>query len=159
MRRQALGTQRLGRYNLVEDEEVLDSPRDWVAEHTRRYVETDGADGYLWKGVPTLLLITRGRRSGKLRRTALIYGQHGDRYLVVASKGGADQHPSWYLNLVANPEVRVHVGADKFTARARTASADERPLLWQKMVGVWPAYDQYQVSTTREIPVVIIERA
>jgi deazaflavin-dependent oxidoreductase (nitroreductase family) len=108
--------------------------------------------------VQTLLLTVRGRKSGKLRRTALIYGQDGDRYIVVASKGGAPEHPEWYLNLVANPEVQLQVGADKFTAKARTATAEEKPALWRLMTSVWPDYDSYQKKTEREIPVVILER-
>ena len=142
-----------------EAEEVLDSAVGWVAEHTRRYVETNGEDGHLWRGVPTLLLTTRGRRSGKLRRTALIYGHDGDRYLVVASKGGAARHPDWYLNLVADPSVRVQVGPDKFAARATTARPEEKARLWRVMTKIWPAYDEYQTRTRREIPVVILERA
>ena len=142
-----------------EAEEVLDSAVGWVAEHTRRYVETNGEDGHLWRGVPTLLLTTRGRRSGKLRRTALIYGQDGDRYLVVASKGGAARHPDWYLNLVADPNVRVQVGPDKFAARATTARPEEKARLWRVMTKIWPTYDEYQTRTRREIPVVVIERA
>jgi deazaflavin-dependent oxidoreductase (nitroreductase family) len=90
---------------------------------------------------------------------ALIYGQHGDDYLVVASKGGADKHPSWYLNLADNPEVRVQVRGDKFDARARTATAEEKPELWRTMVGEWPPYDEYQAKTEREIPVVVLERS
>src|SRR5437762_5051273 len=95
-------------------EEIFDSPSGWVAGHIRRYVETDGEDGHRWRGVNTLLLTTRGRKSGKLRRTALIYGRDADRYLVVASQGGAEWNPNWYLNLAANPEVRLQVGAEKF---------------------------------------------
>ena len=142
-----------------EAEEVLDSAVGWVAEHTRRYIETNGEDGHLWRGVPTLLLTTRGRRSGKLRRTALIYGQDGDRYLVVASKGGAARHPDWYLNLVADPSVGVQVGPDKFAARATTAPPEEKARLWRVMASIWPAYDEYQTRTRREIPVVVLERA
>jgi deazaflavin-dependent oxidoreductase (nitroreductase family) len=140
-------------------EEILDSPSGWVNRHVRRYVETDGRSGHRWHGVQTLLLTTRGRRSGRLRRTALIYGRDGDRYLVVASKGGAGTHPLWYLNLTANPEVQVQVGAEKFTARARTAGPEEKPRLWRLMAEIWPDYDRYQQRTSREIPVVILERA
>lgn len=139
-------------------EEVLDSTSGWVAEHIRSYVESDGERGHEWNGVPTLLLTTRGRRSGKLRRTALIYGRDGDRYVVVASQGGAPTHPAWYLNLTAEPAVEVQVGAERFTARARTATSEEKPRLWQTMVGVWPAYDDYQGKTDRDIPVVLLER-
>ena len=141
------------------DEQVLDSPQGWVARHIRRYLDSDGADGHEWRpGVYTLLLTTRGRRSGRLRRTALIYGRDGDRYLVVASKGGARTHPLWYLNLTADPEVQVQVGAEKFTARACTAGAEEQPRLWRLMAEIWPDYDHYQRRTSREIPVVILER-
>jgi deazaflavin-dependent oxidoreductase (nitroreductase family) len=137
--------------------EVHDSPTDWVAKHIRSYVETGGRDGHLWRGVPTLLLTTRGRRSGLLRRTALIYGRDGDNHLVVASSGGAPRHPAWYLNLAAEPEVEVQVGADTFRARARTATAEERPALWRTMASIFPMYDQYQAKTDREIPLVILE--
>ena len=108
-------------------DEVHDSPTGWVARHIRRYVETDGRKGHRWSGVNTLLLTTRGRTSGKLRRTALIYDRDGNRHLVVASNGGAREHPSWYLNLAANPEVGVQVGAETCTAHARTAGAEEKP--------------------------------
>ena len=144
---------------MAGEEEVLDSPTRWVARHVRRYVETDGRSGHRWNGRNTLLLTTRGRRSGKLRRTALIYGQDGDRYLVVASNGGARNHPFWYLNLSAQPEVQVQVGAERFAARARTAGADERPRLWRLMAEIWPDYERYQKRTGREILVVVLERA
>jgi deazaflavin-dependent oxidoreductase (nitroreductase family) len=125
----------------------------------RRYLETDGEDGHIWEGVPTLLLTTTGRRSGKPYTTPLIYGEEGGRYLVVASRGGAPEHPQWYRNLVAQPEVGVQIRAERFRARARTASAEEKPALWKLMTGIWPAYDEYQQRTTRDIPVVILERA
>jgi deazaflavin-dependent oxidoreductase (nitroreductase family) len=127
-------------------------------EHVRRYVETDGAEGHNWQGTTTLLLTTTGRKSGRRRTTPLIYQKNGDDYLVVASKGGADEPPLWYLNLEADPEVGVQVLGDKFTARARTATPEEKPALWQKMAATWPAYDEYQQKTSREIPVVVLER-
>ncbi len=139
-------------------EEVADSPVGWVNQHIRGYVESDGEKGHRWRGVNTLLLTTTGRKSGKLRRTALIYGRDGDRYVVVASKGGAKNHPEWYLNLVENPEVEVQVGADKFKARARSASTEEKPELWRLMTSIWPEYDSYQARTKRDIPVVVLER-
>ncbi|MCZ7420666.1 MULTISPECIES: nitroreductase family deazaflavin-dependent oxidoreductase [unclassified Micromonospora] len=145
---------------MTTGERVLDSPTNWVAEHINRYVETDGAEGHEWRpGVFTLLLTTRGRRSGALRRTALIYGRSGDAYAVVASQGGAPQHPAWYLNLLAEPRVEVQVGADRFTARARPATPEEKARLWPVMTAVWPAYDDYQAKTDRDIPVVLLERA
>lgn len=128
-------------------------------EHVRIYQETNGEDGHMWNGVPTLLLTTTGRKSRKQFTTPLIYGQDGDRYLIVGSRGGADEHPQWYRNLVANPEIEVQVLADKFKARARTAEGDEKTRLWKTMTAVWPAYDEYQGRTKREIPLVIIEKA
>lgn len=142
---------------MMSEEGVFDSPKGWVAEHVRRYVDSNGKSGHRWGGVQALLLTTRGRRSGKLRRTALIYGRDGDRYLVVGSQGGAKKHPNWYLNLIENPDVEVQVGPDVFTARARTATKKEKPKLWKTMTAIWPDYDRYQARTERDIPVVIIE--
>ena len=143
---------------MAEKEEVVDSPTGWVNAHIRRYVETDGAKGHKWNGLDTLLLTTRGRRSGKLRRTALIYGTDGDRYVVVGSNGGARKHPSWYLNLLEHPEIEVQVGGEGFVARARAATGEERTRLWRLMASLFPQYDSYQKKTSREIPVVILER-
>ena len=100
----------------------------------------------------TLLLTTRGRRSGQLRRTALIYGRDGDRYLVVASVGGSARHPAWYLNLTEHPEVEVQVGAERFAATARTAGPEEKPRLWSLMTAIWPAYEDYQRKTSPRHP-------
>ncbi|MFI0406452.1 nitroreductase family deazaflavin-dependent oxidoreductase [Actinomadura sp. 3N508] len=127
-------------------------------EHVARYQETDGAEGHDWNGTVTLLLTTTGRRTGKERTTPLIYQLDGDAHVIVASKGGDDDHPLWYKNIQANPEVKVQVKGDKFTARARTATPEERPALWSKMTAVWPDYDEYQTKTNREIPVVVLER-
>ena len=133
-------------------------PPGWQQEHARRYIESGGRDGHIWEGVTTLLLTTTGRRSGQSRTTPLIYGRAGDRYLVVASRGGAPTHPGWYENLVAQPVVQVQVMADRFKARARTATAAEKPALWKTMTAIWPPYDEYQKRTAREIPLVILER-
>jgi deazaflavin-dependent oxidoreductase (nitroreductase family) len=127
------------------------------AEHIRRYQETGGEVGYLWNGVPTLLLTATGRKSGEPRTQALIFGRDGEDYLVVASMGGAPRHPQWYLNLVANPEVEIQVRAQRLPVTARTAqSPDERAWLWKIMAGTWPNYDAYQARTDREIPVVVL---
>ena len=141
---------------MVKQDDIFDSSVGWVAKHIREYVETDGRKGHKWYGAPTLLLTTRGRKSGLRRRTALIYGRDGDNYIVVASRGGHKQHPAWYLNLAANPDVEVQVGADKFPAHARTGTAEEKARLWPLMTSIWPAYDDYQARTDREIPVVIL---
>lgn len=140
------------------DQEPIDSASGWVKDHIRRYIETNGEEGHIWRGVTTLLLTTLGRKSGTPRRQALIYGEDGDRYVVVASKGGADEHPAWYLNLRDNPEVEVQVRADRFRARARTATPEERGRLWPQMAEIWPDYNNYQAKTSREIPLVILER-
>jgi deazaflavin-dependent oxidoreductase (nitroreductase family) len=139
------------------DGQIHDSPTGWVSQHIRSYVESDGKRGHRWHGTDTLLLTTRGRKSGKLRRTALIYGRDGDRFVVVGSKGGAADHPQWYLNLVDDPDVEIQVGPDLLAATARTATDEEKPGLWRMMAGIWPEYDRYQTRTTRQIPVVIIE--
>jgi deazaflavin-dependent oxidoreductase (nitroreductase family) len=136
-----------------------DSPVGWVNDHIRKYVDSNGADGHDWRGAPTLLLTTTGRRSGKRHRTALIYGQVGDDYVLVASRGGAPTHPAWFLNLEADPDVRLQVRDEEFAGRARVAAGDERERLWKVMAQVWPAYDDYQTKTEREIPVIVVERA
>jgi deazaflavin-dependent oxidoreductase (nitroreductase family) len=127
-------------------------------EHVDRYVETDGADGHEWQGTQTLLLTTIGRKSGEERVAPLIYGRAGDDYLIVASKGGAPEPPAWFVNLEANPDVTVQVKGDRFPARARVATADEKPAMWKTMTAEWPDYDSYQTKTDREIPVVVLER-
>jgi deazaflavin-dependent oxidoreductase (nitroreductase family) len=131
----------------------------WIKDHMQQYLETNGEDGHDWRGVPTLLLTTTGSKSGKQTTTPLIYGRDGDRLLVVGSKGGAPKHPMWYTNLAANPDVTVQVKDELYKATARTAAPDEKPKLWQTMSTIWPAYNDYQGRTQREIPVVIIERA
>jgi deazaflavin-dependent oxidoreductase (nitroreductase family) len=135
-----------------------DASHLYGAEHVRSYRETDGEVGHDWKGTQTLLLTTTGRQSGKERTTPLIYGRHGDDYLVVASHGGAEKPPSWYVNLSEHPEVDVQVGGDRFHAHARTATAEEKPEVWREMVGRWPAYAEYQRKTDREQPDAVIER-
>ena len=127
-------------------------------EHVERYEASDGAEGHEWEGTQTLLLTTAGRRSGQPRTTPLIYAPYGDAYTIVASKGGSDEPPAWYLNLSEQPEVEVQVLGDRFKARARTAGAEEKPEIWKTMVSEWPAYDEYQQRTEREIPVVVLER-
>ncbi len=135
-----------------------DSPTGWVAQHIKDYVETGGGSSEAWPyDAPTLLITTIGRKTGNPRRSALIYGKDGDNYVIVASKGGAPEAPLWYHNLVANPRVELQVGSEKFTATARTAVGDERARLWKLMAEIWPAYDDYQTKTDREIQVVVLE--
>jgi deazaflavin-dependent oxidoreductase (nitroreductase family) len=125
-------------------------------EHVRRYRETDGAEGYLWNGATALLLTTTGRKSGQERTAPLIFACDGDDYLVVASMGGAPQHPQWYLNLQAEPRARVQVKGDHLDVVARTASDAEKPRLWGIVTEQWPNYDVYQSRTERDIPVVVL---
>ena len=129
-------------------------------EHVKVYLETDGDVGHEWRnGTSTLILTTKGRKSGEERLNALIYGMAGDNPVIVASKGGNPDHPAWYLNLREDPHVQVQIRGEKFDAVARDATPEERPELWRQMAQEWPAYDDYQKKTDREIPVVILERA
>jgi len=127
-------------------------------EHVQKYRETDGEVGYLWNGAPCLLLTTTGRKSGEPRTVPLIFGPDGDDCILVASKGGAPDHPLWYKNLDANPTVQVQVKGDKYTATARTLEGEERDRAWGIATSVWPNYDEYVTRTTRVIPVVVLER-
>jgi deazaflavin-dependent oxidoreductase (nitroreductase family) len=137
----------------------------WIKDHAQRYLATDGADGHIItppgqdRPVPTLLLTTVGRKSGQHLLMPLIYGKNGDDHIIIASRGGAPEHPSWYLNLVDTPEVEVQVLADKFEARARTAHGAERQKLWDMMAEMCPFYRRYQETAgDREIPVIVLER-
>jgi deazaflavin-dependent oxidoreductase (nitroreductase family) len=129
------------------------------APHVERYLETQGEDGFHWRnGTTILILFTTGRKSGEPRSHALIFRPHGDDYLVVASKGGTDAPPAWFVNLQADPNVEVQIKGDRFKATARVATAQEKPQMWAEMTEVWPDYDEYQKKTDREIPVVVLER-
>jgi proline iminopeptidase len=139
---------------------------DWIVEHANRYLASGGTDGHMYKvtapgypemTVPALLLTTTGRKSGEKFIFPLFYGKAGDSYIVVASKGGAPEHPGWFRNLVANPEVDLQVGTAKMKARARTATGEERARLGEKALEFWPSYADYQKKTEREIPVVVLD--
>lgn len=127
-------------------------------EHTQKYKETGGQTGHDWQGTQVLLLTTTGRKSGEPRELPLIYGKSGDDYLIVASKGGADAPPAWYLNLEADPRVELQVRDERFPARARVATPEEKAEMWKTMTVEWPAYDEYQTKTEREIPIIVLER-
>ena len=128
-------------------------------EHVRRYRETDGEEGHIWREGSTILLLTTvGRKSGRESTTPLIYGLDGDNPVIVASKGGAPEHPGWYRNLVKNPAAEVQILGETFPVRARDAEGEERERLWKQMNGIWKHYDEYQEKTDREIPVVVLER-
>jgi deazaflavin-dependent oxidoreductase (nitroreductase family) len=127
-------------------------------EHVARYRESDGDVGYLWNGATCLLLTTTGRTSGEPKTVPLIYAADGERAIVVASKGGAPEHPHWYRNLAASPAVEVQIKADRFDATARTVEGDERERCGALATAVWPSYDDYAKRTSRVIPVVVLER-
>jgi deazaflavin-dependent oxidoreductase (nitroreductase family) len=129
---------------------------DWVAEQTRTYLASEGTEGHESDGVRMLVLVTTGRRSGQPRRTCLIYGTSGDDFVLVASKGGADEDPDWLKNLQADPSVGVQVGARRVTCRARLAFPVERETLWPQMVRIFPLYEEYADKTGRQIPVVLL---
>jgi len=141
------------------DKQITESPIGWVNRHVQQYLETDGVKGHHFHGYDALLLTTRGRKSGVLRRTALYYGMDADRYVLVASNGGSPTHPLWYLNLAANPQVELQVGGERFAAQARTATGEERARLFALMASIFPPYDEYQARAGREIPVVVLDRA
>jgi deazaflavin-dependent oxidoreductase (nitroreductase family) len=125
-------------------------------EHVRQYEATGGKVGHDWNGTSCLILHTRGRRSGATHKHPLIYGRDGADFLVIASKGGAPDHPGWYKNLVAHPDVAVQVREQIIPVRARTATAAEKQRLWPTMTAQWPDYDTYQAGTPRDIPLVIL---
>lgn len=127
-------------------------------EHVRVYRETGGERGYHWRGTTILLLTTRGRTSGEDRTTPLIHRTDGERWVIVASKGGAPANPSWFENLQADPEARIEVKGEQIPVLASTAEGEERARLWKLMCEVWPAYADYQTKTQREIPVVVLTR-
>lgn len=138
----------------------------WMLDHTNRYLTSGGTDGHMYKitqpgrpelTVPSLLLITTGRKSGEKYIFPLFYGDHGNGYIIVASKGGAPEHPGWYRNILANPNVEVQVGTKKLKAVARTVTGAERAALWEEALKFWPPYADYALKTTREIPVVLLE--
>ncbi|GAA0994921.1 nitroreductase family deazaflavin-dependent oxidoreductase [Subtercola frigoramans] len=140
-------------------ENPIDNSEPWVKAQIDEYLATDGEKPAFAHGSPLLLLTTKGRKSGEWRRTCLIFGEDEGRQIIVASMGGAPKHPVWYLNLEANPEVRLQVKGESFAGVARTATAEEKPALWKKMVEIYPDYADYQEKTDREIPIVVIDRA
>ncbi|HWA80678.1 MAG TPA: nitroreductase family deazaflavin-dependent oxidoreductase [Acetobacteraceae bacterium] len=138
----------------------------WMIDHANRYLSSGGTDGHMYKiappgyaemTVPSLLLTTTGRKSGEKFIFPLFYGRTGNSYIIVASKGGAPEHPGWYRNLLANPDVEVQVGTKTFRAKARTVTGTERAQLWNEALKFWPPYADYQKKTEREIPVVVLD--
>lgn len=138
----------------------------WMLDHANRYLSSGGKDGHMYRitlpgrpelTVPSLMLTTTGRKSGEKFLFPLFYGEVGHGFVIVASKGGAPEHPGWYRNLLANPEVEVMVGTKKVKCRARTVAGEERAKLWTQALEFWPPYADYQLKTEREIPVVMLD--
>lgn len=139
----------------------------WMRDHADRYLSSGGTDGHIYtivragvpeKAVPSLLLTTTGRKSGQKYIFPLFYGETGNSYFVIGSKGGAPEHPGWYRNILADPNVEIQVGPAKMQARARTATGEERERLWEKAVEIWPPFADYQLrSAGRVIPVVVLD--
>lgn len=139
----------------------------WMVDHVDKYLSSGGKEGHMYTltppnsatlTVPSLLLVTTGRKSGQKFLFPLFYGRAGDSYFVVASKGGAPEHPGWYRNLLANPDVEIQVGTAKMRARARTAQGEERAKLWKDAAVFWPPYNEYQKKAgDREIPIVVLD--
>ena len=138
----------------------------WMLDHTKRYLSSGGKDGHMYEvevpnvgklTVPSLLLATKGRKSGEKFLFPLFYGKTGNSYFIVASKGGAPEHPGWYKNIQHDPQVEVQVGTEHLKAKARTASGEERAKLWKDALVFWPPYADYAKKTDREIPVVVLD--
>ncbi len=131
-------------------------PTNWIQDHIDRYLSSNGEDGHEWNGMTCLLLTTQGRKTAEPRLLPLIYGKINDSYIIVASKGGHTHHPSWYLNLEANPEVEIQVGAEKMKGTCHVSEGTEREKCWEIMTKQFPTYNDYQARTDRRIPVVVI---
>lgn len=150
----------------MSDAKLAPNLPGWMLDHANRYLSSGGTDGHMYHAqlpgkpeivVPSLLLITKGRKSGEKYIFPLFYGEAEGGYLIIASKGGAPEHPGWYRNLLANPECEVQVGPKKLKARARTVEGPLRAKLWQQALQFWPPYAEYQQKTEREIPVVLLD--
>ena len=135
------------------------SPAEWVRRQVELYESSGGAQAATLRdtGLPVVIMTNRGARSGKLRKTPVMRVEHGGRYVAVASQGGAPEHPFWYHNLVAHPDVELQDGAHKQDMRARVLSGEERVMWWDRAVAAFPSYADYQRKTDREIPVFLLE--
>ncbi len=135
------------------------SPWKFAADQVAAYEATGGVEGATLQGKPVIILTTRGRHSGKVRKTPLMRVEHEGAYAVVASMGGAPKHPVWYLNMIAAPDVTLQDGPSVYQMRAREVHGDEKARWWAVAVAAWPAYADYQTKTDRQIPVVVLEPA
>ena len=151
---------RLGSFDgMALEGEYAPSPWEFAADQVRQYEESNGQEGTELQGKPVVILTTRGRRTGKIRKIPLMRVEHDGDYAVVASLGGAPKHPVWYYNLLEHPEVELRDGADVHHMKAREVSGDEKATWWERAVEAWPDYEGYQAKTDREIPVFVLETA
>ncbi|SHM99309.1 deazaflavin-dependent oxidoreductase, nitroreductase family [Cryptosporangium aurantiacum] len=132
------------------------STSDWARKQAETFEASNGAEANELRGVPIILVTSVGAKSGKLRKTPLMRVEHEGQYAVVASKGGAPEHPVWYYNLVKNPHVELQDGAVRKDYEAREATGEERAVWWERSVAVWPDYAEYQKKTDRQIPVFVL---
>ena len=135
------------------------SPWKFASDQVAQYEATGGVEGALLMGKPTIILTTRGRHSGKVRKTPLMRVEHDGAYAIVASMGGAPKHPVWYLNVIASPTVTLQDGPTVYEMRAREVHGEEKARWWRYAVAAWPPYEEYQAKTDRQIPVVVLEAA
>ncbi|GAB3774221.1 deazaflavin-dependent oxidoreductase (nitroreductase family) [Nocardioides ginsengisegetis] len=134
------------------------SKTEWVRDNVAEYEATDGEKGRFLRGFPVVVITSVGAKSGNLRKNPVMRVERDGTYVAIASKGGAPEHPEWYFNFLANPEVDLQDGAEKHTYKARIVEGDERADWWEYAVATWPTYGEYQQKTDREIPVFLLER-
>lgn len=137
--------------------EYVPSPRSFVADQVAEYESSGGTKGNTMRGKPVIILTTVGAKSRKLRKTPLMRVEHNGRYAVIASQGGAPEHPLWYHNLASGPIVELQDGPVKKDYTHREADGLERDEWWQRAVAAWPDYAEYQAKTDRRIPVIVLE--
>ncbi|MFI2262633.1 nitroreductase family deazaflavin-dependent oxidoreductase [Streptomyces tubercidicus] len=135
------------------------SPTQWVRDQVELYESSGGKEGTTMRGMPVIILTTRGAKSGKLRKSPLMRVEHDGKYAVVASLGGAPRHPVWYHNVVADPRVELQDGPVRRDMTAREVTGEEKALWWGRAVEAFPDYDEYQKKTDRQIPVFVLELA
>jgi deazaflavin-dependent oxidoreductase (nitroreductase family) len=138
--------------------EYAPSSSKWARDQAETYEATGGAEANLLRGKPVIVLTTVGAKSGKLRKTALMRVEHEGEYAVVASQGGHPEHPAWYFNLKAHPHVELQDGPEKHDYEAREVTGAEKAEWWKRATETWPAYDDYQAKTDRQIPLFVLTR-
>lgn len=136
--------------------EYAPSTSDWAREQAERFEASGGTEANTLKGVPIIVMTSLGAKSGKLRKTPLMRVEHEGSYAVVASKGGAPEHPTWYHNLLAHPLVELQDGPVKRDYTVRELDGEERATWWRRAVEVWAPYADYQTKTDRVIPVLLL---